>query len=73
MAIAGGAKPSAQMQIVDGVLVTRRVALRQGVISDIDLIIHRLLNGETVYASTYGSIIEQVTRTIVATLARGGE
>lgn len=68
MAISGGAKPSVQMQVIDNALITGRTAMRQDVVSSVDLAMHRLLSGEVVFVGTYASLPEHVTRSVEAVL-----
>lgn len=68
MAIAGGAKPSIEMQVKDGQLIMGKAAYRQGVVSDVDLAIQRLMQGEIVFVQQYGSTVTAVQRTIEMTL-----
>jgi hypothetical protein len=64
MAISGGAKPSVELQIIDGQLYVGPQAMRQGVVNDIDLAVQRLAQGERVYVQTYGDLPARVQRTI---------
>lgn len=68
MAVAGSVKPSVQMQVINGELFIGRSAQRIGVVTSVDLAVHRLLDLEVVYVQSYGSLIEQVTRTVNAVL-----
>lgn len=70
MAHAGGAKPSVEMQVIDGTLVVGTAAQRIGVVGDVDLAVQRLLQGEKVYVQQYGPTVTQVQRTVEMTLAR---
>jgi hypothetical protein len=64
MAISGGAKPSVEMQIIDGRLVTGSHAMRQGVVSDADIAFHRLIQGERVFVQAYGGLVTTVTKQV---------
>lgn len=68
MAIAGGAKPSIEMQIKDGQLIMGKAALRQSVVGDVDLAVQRLLQGETVFVQQYGATVTAVQKTLEMTL-----
>ncbi len=72
MAISGGAKPSIELQIIDGVLVVGSSAMRQGALNNIDIAVQELLRGRKVFLQQYGDLQAQVTRTIEATL-KGGD
>lgn len=69
MAIAGGAVQSFELKIVNGQLVVGEYAHRQGVEQDIDIAIHRLLDGNRVFLHAYGNKVECVSRTVRAALA----
>ncbi len=71
MAVAGGAKPSVMMRVEGNKLVSEDAGMRQGAINDIDLAIHRLLWGETVYVQSYMPILDGIRRTIEAALKAG--
>lgn len=64
MAVAGGAKPSVEMQIVDNALVVGTHAMRQGVVSDSDIAFHRLLAGDKVFVQAYGSLPATVEKQV---------
>lgn len=64
MAVAGQAKPSVEMQIVDDALVVGSHAMRQGVVNDSDIAFHRLLAGERVYVQAYGSLPATVEKQV---------
>ena len=71
MAIAGGAAPSFEAQIVNGELKLERQTLRNGVVSDVDLALQRLMAGETIFLSARSDVVSAVSRTI-AMVMRGG-
>lgn len=64
MAIAGGASPSWEAQIVDGVLTLNRQTLRLNVVSDLDTAVHRLLAGETIFLSARADVVYRVRATL---------
>lgn len=64
MAHAGGAKPSIEMWVEDGELRLGKAAQRVGVVSDVDLAVQRILQGERVYVQQYGPVVTQVQRTV---------
>lgn len=68
MAIAGGAKPSIEMEIKDGELWIGKAAMRQGAINDVDMAVQELLRGHKIFLQQYGSLCTQVQRTIEAVL-----
>ena len=68
MAVSGGARPSIQMEIVDGVLVSKSAGMTQSPVRDIDLAIHRLLAGESVYVQAYMPVVDGIRKTIEAVL-----
>lgn len=67
MAIGGGASPSWEAQIVDGVLKLNRQTLRLNVVSDLDTAVHRLLAGETIFLSARADVVNAVRRTVEMT------
>lgn len=72
MAHAGGARPSVEMAIKEGELWIGKAAQRVGVVSDVDLAVQRLLNGETIFCQQYGSLVTQVQRTVEQVLKKPG-
>jgi zinc transporter ZupT len=64
MAISGSAAPSFLARIVDGKLELTQQALRQGTVTQIDLALHRLLAGETVFVSARADITGALQRTL---------
>lgn len=72
MAVSGSAKPSIELQIVDGVLVVGASAMRQGALNSVDMAVQELLKGKKIYLQQYGDIQRQVTRTVAAVL-KGGQ
>lgn len=64
MAISGGAKPSIEMQVIDGELVLGSEAMRQGVVTEVDIAVQRLSEGERVFVSTYTPVRQGVIRTV---------
>lgn len=60
MAIAGSARPSVPMRLVDGTLETGVYAMRVGVENDPAKAAQRILAGEICYVQVYGSLVEQV-------------
>ncbi len=71
MAVSGSAKPSIELQIIDGALVIGKAAMRQGAVNNVDTAVQDLLKGKVVFLQQYGSLVTQVQRTIEAVL-RGG-
>ncbi len=71
MAISGGAKPSIQMQVKAGALHIGTAAMRQGVVSDVDNAVARLLAGEEVFVQQYGRIVDDVRRGVQEALQEG--
>jgi hypothetical protein len=72
MAVAGGAKPSIGYQIIaNELIVVDNQAMRQGVVSDIDIAVQRLSCGEKVYVSTYTPVHQGVLRTVQMMLGGG--
>ncbi len=71
MAVSGGAKPSIELQIIDGVLVVGKAAMRQGAVNNVDTAVQDLLKGKVVFLQQYGSLVTQVQRTIEAVLKGG--
>ncbi len=72
MAVSGGAKPARLMRIEENKLVSEDAGMRQGTINNIDLAIHRLLAGESVYVQAYTPILDGIRKTIEVTL-KGGD
>ncbi len=72
MAIAGGAKPSVEMEVKDGLLVVGTSALRQGAVNNVDMAVQELLRGRKVFVQQYGDLTNQVKRTIEMAL-KGGQ
>ncbi len=72
VAISGGAKPSIQLEIIDGALVIGKAAMRQGAVNNVDVAVQDLLKGKVVFLQQYGDLQTQVTRTINMTL-KGGD
>jgi hypothetical protein len=70
MAHAGGVRPSVEMWVEDSRLVVGTAAQRLGVVSDVDMAVQRLLQGEKVFVQTYGSLVTQVQRTVEMALNR---
>ena len=64
MAIAGSAAPSFEAKIVNGELKLERQTLRNGVITDVDIALQRLMAGETVFLSARSDIVSAVQRTL---------
>ncbi len=71
MAHAGGVKPSIEMWVEGGELHTGTSAQRVGVVSDIDLAVQRLLQGEKVFVQKYGDLTERVTKSVEMALQKG--
>jgi len=71
MAVAGGAKPSVQMQVIEGQLVKGTLAMRQGVVSDADTAFHRLISGERVFVQAHGGLVSTVERQVMHYLNNG--
>jgi hypothetical protein len=46
--------------------------MRQGVVSDVDMAVQRLLQGERVFVQTYGALVTQVQRTVHMALGNTG-
>lgn len=72
MAVAGGTKPSIEMWVKDGELRVGTTAQRFGVVSEVDLAVQRLLQGERVFVQNYGATVAQVQRTVQMTLRKAG-
>lgn len=68
MAISGGAKPSVEMWIKDRKLIIGKAAMRQGVINNVAVAAHKLMNGERVFVQQFGTLVEQVTEAVNADL-----
>jgi hypothetical protein len=64
VAVAGNAKQSIEMAIIDGNLVIGRYAHRVGVIDNVDEAIQKLLDGHRVFVHAYGNKVDLVTKTV---------
>lgn len=60
MAIAGGATQSFEMQVVNGTISRGKYGHRQGVETDVDEAVRKLLEGETVFVHAYDDKAKQV-------------
>lgn len=66
----GREKPSIEMRIKNGELVMGKAERREGIVTDADIAIQRLLQGETVYVQQYAPIVRAVQRTVEMTLQK---
>lgn len=70
MAISGGAKPSVEMQVIDGALTVGSSTMRQGVVNDVDLAVQRLLQGQKVFVQKYGDLTDRVRHSVEMALEK---
>lgn len=70
MAISGGAKPSVEMQVIDGALTVGSSTMRQGVVNDVELAVQRLLQGQKVFVQKYGDLTDRVRRSVEMALEK---
>lgn len=73
MAHAGGVKPTIEMWVEDGELCLGKAGQRMNAVSDVDLAVQRLLQGEKVFVQQYGPIVTQVQRTVQMALQKAGQ
>ncbi len=52
MAVSGSAKPSIQLEIIDGALVVGASAMRQGALNSVDIAVQELLRGRKIFCSS---------------------
>jgi hypothetical protein len=71
MAIAGSAAQSFDMCIKDGKVIVGRYAHRQGVETDVDRGVVRLLAGETIFMHAYGMKVQDVRLAVEEILKEG--
>jgi hypothetical protein len=64
-------RPCIETVIVDGALVFGKVTMRRDFVNDVDLALHRLLNGEVVQVQERTALTNALQKTIGAVLAKG--